>query len=70
MSIECTQATRAEAYAIAVKADKEFQDQLVRQFGKANAGEYRYQSKRHDAATAAAREAFKAACEDVRGSAP
>lgn len=48
-------------------ADDAFQAALIAQFGEAAAGDARYETRRHNDATAAAREAFKAACARVRG---
>lgn len=53
------------AHAVAMKADEAFHVELVRQFGKKNAGDARYRSEDHDRATSEAHFTFMAAM-DVR----
>lgn len=52
--------TANNTHADAVAADKAFQDELVRQFGK-KAGDFRYRGDCHDESTSKACRAFKAA---------
>lgn len=69
MSAEATtlhpEIRRADVYAVAVEADRAFQAELERQFGLLRAGDFRYRTNTHDAATAAARVAFQNAAADL-----
>ena len=54
-------ANTTNLYKVALAADDAFQAAVVKQFGKKNAGDMRYQPKLHNAETKAAYEAFSAA---------
>mgnify|MGYP001598312016 CR=1 FL=1 len=52
------QENQTKAYRAALAADDTFQAAVVKQFGRKNAGDMRYQSKQHNTETKAAAEAF------------
>ncbi len=58
----------ANLYKVALAADDAFQAAVVKQFGKKNAGDMRYQPKLHNAETKAAYQVFSAASDAWRNS--
>ena len=54
-----------ELYAIAQRADDEFQTAVIRQFGKRNAGLMRYASAKHNPETASASERYHIAANEA-----
>ncbi len=59
-------AEQLEAHRAAEAADAAFHAELVRQFGAKNAGDARYDSKKHDARTARARFVYRMALDAKR----